>query len=452
MTSYIFGGNTGISYADLQRRRQMLEAERLRQSGRAPQDIGEGLHALGSGLAYGLRSRALANREKERAARAGEVMSGILNPQAGPTEGQIGFGVLANSGQAAQPATKEQWVAAMTDPSLSPQQQSALGMLFQQQFRQTEPKVINGKLVDPTTGKVLGDYSDAPEWERRGFPSWQAMKEFEARVGRQPRESWQLMTPQEVAAAGLPLGGYKRNSRGDIQQIAAHVREPQGTETERAWQVLREGDPNSREYASAWAIISKPSTYVDQKSGQVVTTRNDPGQYGFTPPTVMRGSTPQSGAEQAKGGAGDGAVTTTPIPKPEGVRQAEANEARTLLSRIDALKNDENAKRLFGEWSLLPNYPGGGAADAQARIDQLLGQSFMQAYETLKGGGVITEIEGAKATAAITRMEAIVKNRGSYGAFIEALDEFRSTVENAMKREGLLDPSSGNDNDPAGIR
>lgn len=57
-------------------------------------------------------------------------------------------------------------VQAMGDPNVSPEIKSALGVLLQQRIAAAQPPEpakpieINNKLVDPTTGKVLGDYGD----------------------------------------------------------------------------------------------------------------------------------------------------------------------------------------------------------------------------------------------------------------------------------------------------
>ena len=48
--------------------------------------------------------------------------------------------------------------------------------------------------------------------------------------------------------------------------------------------------------------------------------------------------------------------------------------------------------------------PGSSASDFDARLKEIQGGAFLEAYNTLKGGGSITEVEGAKATQAITRM------------------------------------------------
>ena len=51
------------------------------------------------------------------------------------------------------------------------------------------------------------------------------------------------------------------------------------------------------------------------------------------------------------------------------------------------------------------NYiPGTDARNFQVVLDQINGSAFLQAFETLKGGGQITEVEGNKATAAIARL------------------------------------------------
>jgi hypothetical protein len=48
--------------------------------------------------------------------------------------------------------------------------------------------------------------------------------------------------------------------------------------------------------------------------------------------------------------------------------------------------------------------PGTSESDFQARFDQIKGASFLEAFESLKGGGAITKEEGEKATFAINRM------------------------------------------------
>ena len=66
-----------------------------------------------------------------------------------------------------------------------------------------------------------------------------------------------------------------------------------------------------------------------------------------------------------------------------------------------------------------------------AKLNQLGGAAFLQAFESLKGGGQITQIEGEKATEAITR----IGERGvSPEAYRGALEELRQVYANAQAR------------------
>ena len=80
--------------------------------------------------------------------------------------------------------------------------------------------------------------------------------------------------------------------------------------------------------------------------------------------------------------------------------------------------------------------PGTDASDFQTYQDQIEGAAFLSAFEALKGGGAISEKEGAKATAAKLRM----KLAQSEGEYIKAAREFqdvvRTGVDNARRKFG----------------
>lgn len=80
--------------------------------------------------------------------------------------------------------------------------------------------------------------------------------------------------------------------------------------------------------------------------------------------------------------------------------------------------------------------PGTDAAGFQALYDQVTGGAFLQAYETLKGTGQITEVEGKKATAAITRMNLAQSESEFVKAAREFQDAIRGGVERARKKAG----------------
>jgi len=72
--------------------------------------------------------------------------------------------------------------------------------------------------------------------------------------------------------------------------------------------------------------------------------------------------------------------------------------------------------------------------DFQARLDQLGGVAFLQAFQELKGGGQITEIEGVKATQAIMRM----RRATSEADFLAAARDLQETADRAVRRMRAL--------------
>lgn len=69
-------------------------------------------------------------------------------------------------------------------------------------------------------------------------------------------------------------------------------------------------------------------------------------------------------------------------------------------------------------------------ADLLAKIDQISGRAFLEAFATLKGGGQITEAEGTKATQALARLQ----RTQSPEAFQQALYEFADIVRRGIQR------------------
>ena len=115
-----------------------------------------------------------------------------------------------------------------------------------------------------------------------------------------------------------------------------------------------------------------------------------------------------------------------------------------LVGKLDALIGDANVvngqvmyntapakgfNTAFGPTGIIARaYPGSEAADFQARVKEILGGAFLEAFETLRGGGAITETEGRKATEARTRMSF----SQSQGEFITAAREYRKAVTDAI--------------------
>lgn len=103
---------------------------------------------------------------------------------------------------------------------------------------------------------------------------------------------------------------------------------------------------------------------------------------------------------------------------------------QAMIDSIDGILNDPALDTATGMFSFLQAVPGTPQRRFGARAAQLEGQAFLQAFESLKGGGQITEIEGTKATQAIGRLDTAQ----SANDYRQALIELRDLLELAQSR------------------
>lgn len=85
---------------------------------------------------------------------------------------------------------------------------------------------------------------------------------------------------------------------------------------------------------------------------------------------------------------------------------------------------------------------GTDAADFARRDQQIKGASFLEAFEILKGGGAITNIEGEKGTAAINRMSIAQSEKEYIAAAREVQNILRVGMDRARKRANVAAPSN----------
>lgn len=87
-------------------------------------------------------------------------------------------------------------------------------------------------------------------------------------------------------------------------------------------------------------------------------------------------------------------------------------------------------KSSTGWGGVFPALPGSPRADFNSIAEQIEGRTFLEAFNSLRGGGAITEAEGQKATAAMARL----KRTQSEAAYREALEELRGILETGISR------------------
>lgn len=168
--------------------------------------------------------------------------------------------------------------------------------------------------------------------------------------------------------------------------------------------------------AGKWQVVQTSSGFmrVNTATGEVQPISGETGHplLGVTADPSLTGAK----AEAAAHGTATGTAAST-LPT---VEQA----SKQITDAIDGVRNAPGKKYSLGLYSAAPTIPGTAQADFRARLDQLKGQTFLQAYNSLKGGGQITEIEGQKATDALARLNMAQSEAG----FDKALDDFESTV------------------------
>lgn len=114
---------------------------------------------------------------------------------------------------------------------------------------------------------------------------------------------------------------------------------------------------------------------------------------------------------------------------------AQGEEAVKLvddLLKAPGFKQAVGGSRMLG----VQKIPGTDAYDFDVRLNQLKGKQFLAAFETLKGGGQITEVEGKKATEAIARMDAASTEKEFTNAAREFQDIIKQGVDRAKAKAG----------------
>jgi hypothetical protein len=151
------------------------------------------------------------------------------------------------------------------------------------------------------------------------------------------------------------------------------------------------------------------------------------------PSGAVIGSAADPALQGAIAGAKSGATTEAKmrteakVLAPQAIAQAdEAVKLVDDLLKAPGFKQAVGASRMLG----MQKIPGTDAKDFDIRLDQLKGKQFLQAFESLKGGGQITEVEGKKATDAIARMDAA----GSEQEFTKAAREFQAVIREGARR------------------
>ena len=112
------------------------------------------------------------------------------------------------------------------------------------------------------------------------------------------------------------------------------------------------------------------------------------------------------------------------------------------VDTIDKLIKAPGLGYITGIASKAPIIPGTEQANADALAKQVEGQTFLQAFQALRGGGAITDVEGQKGTAAIARLQRSQSKEEYVASLKDARAIFQTGLDRMAKQAGTSTPST----------
>lgn len=351
-------------------------------------------------------------------ARGGNASAPATASAPGPTAAAQAMPGFAPISIPAPPPVNVAMIRAMNNPYLSPEQRQILGSIMAQQqanqitpyqmaqlqMQQQEhalkmqqamtpepvkPISINGQLVNPMTGEVLGDYRDEASASGTEY-------------GLQP----QYGVDDQGNPVLIQIGKDGTAVQTALPDGVTFQKEPIRIDTGTEWVLL---DPISRQ-----PIGSVPKKLAEAEAEKA------------------------AGAAQGKATAEAQAGLSNAV--------AKADQAVGLLS---AIRNDPALPGITGMFQgrIAPMTQAG--TDLNTKIEQAKGQVFLEAFQSLKGGGAITEIEGKKAEQAIARMDRAQSTEAYKAALDELIGVIEAGKQRALQKAGQAAPETAAE--PAGV-
>lgn len=205
--------------------------------------------------------------------------------------------------------------------------------------------------------------------------------------------------------------------------------------------------------------LGKPFTPIPSATGQPT----DIPQDAMVPSDATPGAAPEAAPSpvlppsidaKAQGAVSRAKASNEAIGKVQGGSEANMPGATQtkeyVLGLIDQLANHKDLDKATGFYSILPTIPGVNS-DVRSRIDQLQGQNFLQAYQGLRGGGQITEVEGKKAQEAQARLNTAQTAQEFKAALKDMADLVKQRYAVQQQQAGGRGQASSAP-DPLGIR
>lgn len=224
--------------------------------------------------------------------------------------------------------------------------------------------------------------------------------------------------------------GYKGTFEEWKRVASAQPQRPSAIEEYEYWKGLK--TPEERDSYLTVKRSMQPFQLGEMGGGKVVFNRAT-GQYE----QATTAAEEAAGAGQIASGTAAGKVAGEAGAQAQIDLPRVRDNATQALKTIDSFEKHPGFKYVFGWDSVAPTLPGSSQAGALAYFDQIKGKTFLEAFNSLKGAGQITEIEGQKATDAIARLNRAQSEKDARVALADLREVIQAGELRAQKKAGV---------------
>lgn len=182
----------------------------------------------------------------------------------------------------------------------------------------------------------------------------------------------------------------------------------------REWQYFQTLPPEKQQQ---YLSMKRAEKYYDLGTSYARPDPLSPGQISGSMPKDVSGVASMKEQGEAQGKA------LADLPR-------QIDNASVALKTIDAIEKHPGKQWGVGAVGIVPGIPGTQQRGFVNLVDQAKGQVFLQAFNSLRGGGAITDAEGAKATQALSRLDRAQSQQD----FDTALGDLKAIINSGLSR------------------
>ncbi len=327
-------------------------------------------------------------------------------------------------------------------------QNRELGMRQQQHdYQMQRDRKNDAHMQVERAGKMAFAIQQMPDSDPAKAAAWQRYLKSYGDGDHTPEEMDFRTGPKLAAAAAGQFLDPRVNTMKDLEiektraEISKLNRAPVGGELPsnvREWEYFNRMGPEDQQ---RYLAMKRAEKWLDTGTQFVKPSQLNPSSAPLA--TVQKDVAGQK-AQQEIGEAQGKAVMDMP---------RQQDNADTALKTIEAIRSHPGKKWGVGAVGVLPGIPGTAQNGFVNLVDQAKGQVFLQAFSSLRGGGAITEAEGAKATQALSRLDRSQSEKD----FDAALGDLEAVINSGLARAkaatgGRQQAAPATLPDPLGIR